>query len=559
MPTSFFRCLVLIVRLLLLASGVTAYADARVQLCETDVQEHPDRRLNNLAQAIAIGGHIGFDCDNAQIRITRTHLVAHGTWLDGEGKRIKLIAPYPVHSMFEPRTSGAEFRLSGLRLEPHSFLVHNTTFRLTIDTCEIRKGIIVQQAGSLTIRKSKIHDNNYAIAQRGAESIDIADSTFEDSGRSVLMANTIRVSHSVVQRTQGFILEGIKCKIENGSIFRENGDRIALAHRGGAIDLRCREAEISDTVFEDFNAHSGGAIFVHGGERTVIRNATFQRNSAIDGGGAIAVGGDRGLPALRIEHGYFKDNRAKFGGALYIELPAASARGSATFAGSIFAHNVASDSGGAIYGKNINVNVSRGAFVGNQANGRGAAVYLHDSALLTAVNTIASKNYARGGGSVFFGANAQFVNSTLAHNQGVAVTPEAPDWTTPANIAFSNSILAYNAEGSCTQDPDGSYYKDLGHNLQFPGTDCGATIRVANPSFGPLYAPMNWSPAFGGGDNSICDSPQVNRRDIFGQYRPRARSCSIGAVEGTVRQKSAQISAKRWELCLIRREFCFQW
>jgi hypothetical protein len=68
--------------------------------------------------------------------------------------------------------------------------------------------------------------------------------------------------------------------------------------------------------------------------------------------------------------------------------------------------------------------------------------------------------------------------------------------------------------------------------VQFPGTQCGATITSLPPLLGPQYEPLFGSPARGTGDSAVCAAAPINNQDVFGMRRPQWTTCSIGAVEG---------------------------
>ena len=68
-------------------------------------------------------------------------------------------------------------------------------------------------------------------------------------------------------------------------------------------------------------------------------------------------------------------------------------------------------------------------------------------------------------------------NSTVDSDKGVAIA-DIVSQRTGLPINFTNSIVSNNPQGGC--GPAG-LFDDAGHNLQFPGTDCGSSIRVANP------------------------------------------------------------------------------
>jgi hypothetical protein len=75
---------------------------------------------------------------------------------------------------------------------------------------------------------------------------------------------------------------------------------------------------------------------------------------------------------------------------------------------------------------------------------------------------------------------------------------------------------------------------DLGNNLQYPDSSCGASLRTADPMLDSLYVPLLGGPALGGGRLTLCIPDPVSARDVFGHHRPQGKSCSIGAVEGSL-------------------------
>ena len=72
---------------------------------------------------------------------------------------------------------------------------------------------------------------------------------------------------------------------------------------------------------------------------------------------------------------------------------------------------------------------------------------------------------------------------------------------------------------------------DRGHNLQWPGTDCGVTIPSADPRLDPeglkdnggptqTLALLPGSPAIDAADPDLCADPPVDRVDQRGYVRP---------------------------------------
>jgi hypothetical protein len=102
----------------------------------------------------------------------------------------------------------------------------------------------------------------------------------------------------------------------------------------------------------------------------------------------------------------------------------------------------------------------------------------------------------------------------------------------------TNTIIGDSTGENCASVTDG------GHNLQWPGTDCGSTIPSLDPLLdvagltdngGPTQtiALLPGSPAINAGDPDVCENPPVNGVDQRGYVRPGSGhgQCSIGAYE----------------------------
>jgi CSLREA domain-containing protein len=127
-------------------------------------------------------------------------------------------------------------------------------------------------------------------------------------------------------------------------------------------------------------------------------------------------------------------------------------------------------------------------------------------------------------------------NSTFSGN-GADTGAGGIDGPCPASL--TNSIIASSSGANC-----GAGIIDGGHNLQFPGTDCGATIQSLDPLLDPAglkdnggptqtIALLPGSPAINAGDPAVCAGPPVNGVDQRGFARPGTghTQCSIGAYE----------------------------
>ena len=116
--------------------------------------------------------------------------------------------------------------------------------------------------------------------------------------------------------------------------------------------------------------------------------------------------------------------------------------------------------------------------------------------------------------------------------------------TRGAGVTLRNTIVSGNTV-NCQGSPAPS---DEGTNLQFPGTNCGASIPVARPNLDKLYLPVIGSPALGAGDNPTCVATPVSGFDVYAKPRPQGQTCSIGAAEGDLDKDVADrtVDGGRW-------------
>jgi predicted outer membrane repeat protein len=252
-------------------------------------------------------------------------------------------------------------------------------------------------------------------------------------------------------------------------------------------------------------------------------------------GGAIAV--EASLATGRVvtmRHVTFVGNRAGSGGAINLGTTAPDNRVALEASAVLFDGNSATGAGGAISAINGSVQIARGVFVNNQAATYGGAVTLRHLAPRTTIlaNALFARNKAPDGGSAFEGDSAVFINSTIADNDGLAVKANHEITAPWYNVHFSNTIVWKNSGGNC--GGAGAQYIDDGHNLQYPGPSCGASIPVTDALLDTMYIPLPGSPAFGGGSETVCTTAPVDSIDVYGHHRPQPKVCTIGAAEGDI-------------------------
>jgi hypothetical protein len=193
--------------------------------------------------------------------------------------------------------------------------------------------------------------------------------------------------------------------------------------------------------------------------------------------------------------------------------------------------------GGALYNAG-SLRIVNSTFSKNAAL-RGGAIF-HVGATLTITNTTLAGNVAGHGAAVWTsGQPAMIINATIVNNASTFDMGSAIGAL--GNMTIRNTLIANNlgVGGNCNFSGP---LIDAGHNLQYPGTSCGATIPVADPLLAPLafnggvtqtMALLPGSPAIDAGDPATCPAtdqrgwPRVDGDDIGGAV------CDIGAHEFT--------------------------
>jgi CSLREA domain-containing protein len=250
-----------------------------------------------------------------------------------------------------------------------------------------------------------------------------------------------------------------------------------------------------------------------------IRNLTFTNGRAVaSNGGAIST--NHG--ALNIVNSVFRANAADAsGGAIYANI------GSLTIADSTFDSNTTPNSGGAMYVISNVTTITGSLFTNNNANTSGGAVQFY----LGNPTTIANSTFIGNTNIAIYTQTtiAQIINSTIVGNQGGIL-----------GGTVKNTVVANNIGWNCSGAADG------GHNLQYPGTDCGTSVLTASPILGVLQnnggptltiALLPGSPAIDAGDNAVCAAAPLNNVDQRGVTRPidggtgLGSICDIGAYE----------------------------
>ena len=534
-----------------------AHADATVNLCAEDTQAGPG---TNLAAALASGGRITFACGGpATIVFRRSHEIRRNTEIDGQGQ---ITFDGARNLRMFTGTGPWSFRLVGLTIVNGG---RQTTGPLSAPGGVIRGSLFVE------LLRTTVDRSWWPIWLTGG-SIRVREGSFSDNDGTVIHGPIVEI----LERSRFSTNRGSPLSMHRGmaviwdSEFSANGPSLCeegtlrikrsrfFSHAGtsgGALRVDC-DATIENSEFRNNRADTGGAIHVGARPTTVsITGSEFHDNRATTRGGAIAVQHSAQRLQLVLRHVTFEGNQAQVGGALDLEQGFINAR-SLQAAAVSFLGNRAANMGGAIYAIDADLRIARGAFVENHAGVAGGALAVWQQGQRTTelANSLLVRNVAPSG-AAFWGNAATLVNTTIADHAQTAVwaQPRSPLPSDPPGtsqevpIRFRNTVLAGGASGPCGAAPGAAPYLDLGHNLQHPGTTCGATIASAEPLLGPYYVPLPFSPAREGGDATVCADPPINGKDLYGVRRPLSANCAIGAAEGNISHLIARWLRRRKE------------
>lgn len=529
-----------------------AHADAVVTLCHSADDSGAGVNLRNALLATPDpNSHINtitFQCNGpATIQVLRPLEIFQGTKIDG-GNTITLINTSSTHvSIIVVANPGHFLYLYNLTLRhPNSTPMNCPNWRaggclgsvvnaqgvtefhhVFVDSSNIPVSIT---SGTLGVYdNSQFTGNSEAVivAAEGVTTTTIDHSLFQNNpGAAPIEATgTVSISDTQFINNGATVLEACKATIQR-STFQGNATN-------GALQFDCYDGSISNSVFKDSVTHNvGGAIQIGANTSSIsLRSDMFLNNSAFSGGAIYCfwVNKASSTRTLTVTYSTFTGNKATQGGAIFVNNSSGNAGAVTSVRVTLFSHNSATDAGGAIYGSASNLQIARGVFADNSAAGNGGAIFLSNPSPLHSIlaNTLFVRNHATSG-SAFFGDDADFINSTIDSNVGLAISNTALH--PPVHIRFVNSIVSNNPQGGC--GPAG-LFDDGGHNLQ-SGTDCGS-IRQAEPHLDTMYIPLPKSPPMGNGDPLVCMAPPINGRDVYGVGRASGHNnCTIGAAEGDI-------------------------
>ena len=271
-------------------------------------------------------------------------------------------------------------------------------------------GLAIEDSASVTA--SKLTITNPVASRQGvgifldgatltATTLNITDPEGEDTFGAGLYLQ----DHAVLDVTGGTISG---CSISTtgysgGGLYAENGSAITLtsmsidsceASYGGAIALDASSATLDSVSFSgNVAGERGGAVYLESAAELSCDGCSFDANES-DLGAAVAV--DESSTFSDTDGIYENNVASSEGGAVWLRSPA-------TFDGSEFADNVASD-GGAIYAYGISdvLEILDATFTRNDAVGDGGAILVDDDGELDVQGALFEENTATNGGAIAF-------------------------------------------------------------------------------------------------------------------------------------------------------------
>ena len=327
----------------------------------------------------------------------------------------------------------------------------------------------------------------------------------------------------------------------------------------GSVTFSCGGAKTitvtsTKTISANITINGGGVITISGGTTVGVfsvnagvmftaENLIIANGSSPSGGGIVNSG------TVTVTNSTFSGNSALFGGGIFNDIGGTLTVTDSTFSGN---STFAGGRGGGISNETGTVTVTNSTFSGN-SNAQGGGGINNENGTVTVTNSTFSGNSALFGGGISNETGTVTVtNSTFSGNSalfggggGGGGINNAAGTVTVTNTIIANSTTGDNCSGTIT---------DGGHNLQFPGTTCGATVPVADPLLDPAGLRNNGgptqtialclragtpagctgrSPAIDTADPVVCAAQPVHNIDQRGV--PRSSSidpiCDIGAFE----------------------------
>jgi len=409
---------------------------------------------------------------------------------------------------------------------------------------------------SLDLSRNTAGTNGGAIALIGATSLDVSSALFAQNAASE-RGGAIQYGSSGSADVSGVQFSTNRADKSGGAISNVSANGVLSIENATFTD------NFTDSLADNTDNDSGGAIFAATNSQTAISNSLLMGNQAEFGGAIAAVefaditlqgsqlrdntaaidgGGIRATNSsvVTIEQSEISNNRARFGGGL--ELSQSSV---ANVVDSEFFDNEASLVGGGIMvDDTTRLTLSSATLSSNRAVD-GAGLFVAGDATLTNATVSGNTASGEGGGIAVYGPNAalRVQSSTLTNNSASAAGGiSVEDALSTAELL--NTIVAGNTALRATSTDVQGQFIDGGNNLiGVASRDAGFTSSALVGSVGAPLTPGLAPLADNGGATKThllqSDSRAVNAvtlnnlptTDQRGFARPAGAAGDIGAVE----------------------------
>lgn len=274
-----------------------------------------------------------------------------------------------------------------------------------------------------------------------------------------------------------------------------------------------------------FDANNqSGFFYVYSGANLTLKGVKMARGFGGPGDGDVFNNG-----TLTLDHVTMVNNT---GGS---SAPVFNA-GSLDVLWSSFINNIKSSDGAAIANYGAHMTVANSTFSGNQAGGKGGAIFSNTRFVIT--NSTFNTNRATIGGAIYQQgiAQSQIDYATIVANSATSFTGGiAVDSASTATVAISRSILSANVNGNCS-----GALSSGGYNL-WSGTSCPFSAvgdTTAGGALEPALLANNGGPTKtmlpDPGNTAIDHIPNAACQVSIDQRsggRPFGAGCDSGAVE----------------------------
>ena len=241
-------------------------------------------------------------------------------------------------------------------------------------------------------------------------------------------------------------------------------DNVSISGDGGGVYIFSNSPAVVTTISQsNFAGNSGwwrgGGLHIVGSGALVVRESMFIDNSLLhpsyEGGSIFIQGGGLGLTVL-IEDSMFvgtkrhDGNYGTNGGAVVLEGNDINVQ----IARSIFAGNQAVFGGAILQRAGTTLVLTDGLIVGNQASGNGGGIYRTGSSADTLLLnlTVAGNQASIGGGLYVDNGSPKLINSILWGDTGGEVCTLS-NCTSGVSVSYSDVSSGYQGTGNINQDP----------------------------------------------------------------------------------------------------------